>query len=517
MHIKDWAERMPDTPALIMAGSGETVTFAQMEARSNQGAHLLRAQGLTRGDAFALWSTNNARFHEITWTMQRSGLYMTPIASKLNAGEAAYIINDCGARVLIVDVAVAHAADLVSRAGELIPKVEKIYAIGGELPGVERWEAARDRMPVTPISDQSAGSPMIYSSGTTGRPKGVRRPLPDKPFDSPPYSIYHEYYPIEPGTAFVATAPMYHVGTLGMTLSEQQFGATIILMEKFDPEQLLKTVDKYKPARSQYVPTMFWRMLKLPKEVRDRYDVSSLKLAIHSAAPCPVEVKKQMIDWWGPILFDIYGGTEGAGSTVITSDEWLKKPGSVGRAYASTIHICNEDGDELPVGETGVIYFDGGADFSYHNDPEKTRDARNPKNNRWRTYGDIGRVDEDGYLYLSDRRAFMIIAGGVNIYPQEAENRLILHPKVQDVAVFGVPDPDMGEQVKAVVQPADWSQAGPELEKELIAYCRTELAGLKCPKSIDFEKELPRDITGKMMKRELRARYWPKADSLVAS
>jgi long-chain acyl-CoA synthetase len=512
MHIKDWAERMPDTPALIMAGSGETVTFAQMEARSNQGAHLLRSLGMKRGDAFALWSTNNARFHEITWAMQRSGLYMTPIASKLKASEAAYIVGDCGARVLIVDAAVAHSADLVKRASELIPKVEKIYSIGGELPGVESWEAARDRMPTTPIADESSGRPMIYSSGTTGRPKGVRMPLSEDPIDTPPFVMYNDIAPVRPGTAFVATAPMYHVGTLLMTLSEQQLGATIILLEKFDPELLLKTVDKYKPERSQYVPTMFWRMLKLPQEVRDRYDMSSLKLAIHSAAPCPVPVKHQMIEWWGPILFDIYGGTENAGATVITSQEWLRKPGSVGRAYGPCkIHICTEEGEELPVGETGVIYFEGGSDFSYYNDPDKTKDARNPKNNQWRTFGDIGHIDEDGYLFLSDRRAFMIIAGGVNIYPQEAENQLILHPKVQDVAVFGVPDPDMGEQVKAVVQPADWSQAGPALEAELIAYCKSQLSTLKCPKTIDFEKELPRDITGKMMKRELRARYWEGA------
>jgi acyl-coenzyme A synthetase/AMP-(fatty) acid ligase len=247
-------------------------------------------------------------------------------------------------------------------------------------------------------------------------------------------------------------------------------------------------------------------MLKLPDEVRNKYDVSSLELAIHSAAPCPTAVKKQMIDWFGPILFDIYGGTENAGATVIYSDEWLKKPGSVGRAYVGVIHICDENADEVPVGENGIIYFEGGADFQYFNDPEKTKDARNPKN----TFGDIGHVDEDGFLYLSDRRAFMIIAGGVNIYPQEAENLLILHPDVADVAVFGVPDPDMGEQVKAVVQPADWSKAGPELEAKLIAYCKSHLATLKCPKTIDFEQTLPRDITGKMMKRELRARYWTK-------
>jgi long-chain acyl-CoA synthetase len=515
MHIKDWAQRIPQTPALIMAGSGETVTFLEMDQASNRGAHLLRSLGLKRGDAFALWSTNNARFHEITWAMQRSGLYMTPIASRLNANEAAYILSDCQARVLIVDAGVAAAEDLVRQAATLCPAVEKIYAICGNLPGIERWEVATASMPVTPIEDQSAGRPMIYSSGTTGRPKGVRMPLPETPFDSPPFAMYVDAHPITPGSVFIATAPMYHVGTLLMTLAEQQFGATIVLLEKFDAEKLLAAIEKYHAVRSQFVPTMFSRLLKLPKEVRERYDVSSLELAIHSAAPCPVEVKRQMIEWWGPVLFDIYGGTENAGATVIDSHEWLKKPGSVGRGYRSTIHICSEAGDELPVGETGLIYFDGGSDFSYFNDPEKTKDARNPSHPTWRTFGDIGHVDEDGYLFLSDRRAFMIISGGVNIYPQEAENALVLHPDVQDVAVFGIPDSDMGEQVKAVVQPADWSKAGPALEAELIAYCKSQLASLKCPKTIDFEQTLPRDITGKMMKKDLRERYW-KAVALPA-
>jgi acyl-CoA synthetase (AMP-forming)/AMP-acid ligase II len=512
MHIKDWAAEAPDRPAVIMAGSGETVTFGELERASNRGAHLLRSLGLNRGDSFALWSTNNPRFFEISWAMQRSGLYMTPIASRLKASEAAYIVNDCQARVLIIDATIGAAAEaLAPQLAELCPKVEKVYTIRADLPGIERWEDATAKMPDTPIADQSLGRPMIYSSGTTGRPKGVRLPLSNEPFDSPAFAMYLDRHPIEPGSVFVATAPMYHVGTMSMSMAEQQMGATIVLLERFDAELLLSTVQKYKATRAQFVPTMFSRMLKLPDEVRSRYDVSSLELAIHSAAPCPREVKQQMIDWWGPILFDIYGGTENAGATIIYSDEWLKKPGSVGKAYRTTIHICDENGDELPIGEDGIIYFDGGADFRYFNDPEKTKEARNPKQPTWRTFGDIGHVDEDGFLYLSDRRAFMIIAGGVNIYPQEAENALILHPKVQDVAVFGVPDPDMGEQVKAVVQPADWSQAGPALEAELIAYCKSQLATLKCPKTIDFEKELPRDITGKMMKRELRARYWEKA------
>jgi acyl-CoA synthetase (AMP-forming)/AMP-acid ligase II len=300
-----------------------------------------------------------------------------------------------------------------------------------------------------------------------------------------------------------------------MVMAEMRLGATVLVFEKFDAEAVLAAIEKHRVQRGQLVPTMFTRMLKLPPEVRARYDVSSLRLAIHSAAPCPIEVKQAMIDWWGPVLFEIYGGTENAGSTMIDSHEWLKKPGSVGRCMQGKLRICGEDGAELDPNETGVIYFEGGATFSYLNDPEKTRQARHPQHPDWATFGDIGRVDEDGYLFLSDRRSFMIICGGVNIYPQEAENVLALHPDVADVAVFGVPDPDMGEQVKAAVQPADWAKAGPKLEAELIAYCRARLASLKCPKSVDFERELPRDATGKMQKRQLRDRYWlarPQAD-----
>lgn len=509
MHIRDWAEKIPETPAIIMARSGRTVTFREMDDNSNRGAHLLRSLGLKRGDAFALWSTNNEWFHQITWAMQRSGLYMTPVGSKLKAAEAAYIIDDCDARVLILDADLGQSAlDLLADIGTLCPKLEKVFALGAPLGDLERWEDALAKMPASEIPDQSFGQPMIYSSGTTGRPKGIRKPLIDAPIDTCVPPMYQATSPVEPDTAFLATAPMYHVGTLMMTMTEQQMGGTIILMEKFDAEVALATIDKYRPARSQWVPTMFIRMLALPDEVRAKFDVSSLKLAIHSAGPCPLKIKHQMIEWWGPILFDIYGGTEGAGATVIDSHDWLRKPGSVGRAVMGVIHICDDDGNELPPGETGTIYFEGGGQFSYYNDPEKTKDAQNPANPAWRTYGDIGHIDEEGFLFLSDRRSYMIVSGGVNIYPQEAENLLILHPKVHDAAVFGVPDEDLGEVVKAVVQPVDWADAGPDFEKALIAYCKESLSSLKCPRTVDFEKELPRDIMGKMMKRELRNRYW---------
>ena len=354
---------------------------------------------------------------------------------------------------------------------------------------------------------------MIYSSGTTGKPKGVHRPLPEAPFDAPDAltKMHRHVFGTREGTTFVATAPLYHTGPLHFVLSELRLGATVLVYEKFDAEQVLAGIELSSAERGQFVPTMFTRLLKLPPVVRSRYDISSLRLALHSAAPCPVAVKQAMIDWWGPVLVEIYGGTENAGSTIITSQEWLAKPGSVGKSSLGTIHVCGEDGTELPIGEIGTIYFEGNASFDYLGDDAKTADSRHPLHAHWATFGDIGRVDSDGYLFLSDRKAFMIICGGVNIYPQEAENLLTMHPKIADVAVFGIPDPDLGEQVKAVVQPAPGVAPGPALEAELIAYCKAALASLKCPRTIDFADELPRDPTGKMLKKQLRDRYWPNS------
>ncbi|MDG2003527.1 MAG: acyl-CoA synthetase [Novosphingobium sp.] len=516
MHIRDWAEKTPDTIAIRTLGAGDTLTFAELEAGSNRGAHLLRQLGLERGDAFAVWSGNSTRYLEIVFTMQRAGLYMVPIASKLTAPEAAYIVNDAKARVLIVDATLGAAAEDMSReAAQLCPDVEHFFAMRGSLPGLRSWEAETAKLPGTPIADQSTGLAMVYSSGTTGKPKGVHRALPEAAFDDPDfYTLFHkQQFDPQPGTAFLATAPLYHTGPLAFVVSELKLGASIVVCEKFDAEQVLAAIETYQVQRGQFVPTMFTRMLKLPDEIRGKYDVSSIQLALHSAAPCPIQVKRMMIEWWGPVLFEIYGGTENVGSTMIDSHEWLKKPGSVGRLMQGSVHVCAEDGSELAPSETGLIYFEGNASFKYLGDEDKTRDSRHPFNENWATFGDIGRVDEDGYLFLSDRRAFMIICGGVNIYPQEAENLLVMHPQVTDVAVFGVPDPDMGEQVKAVVQPADGTMAGPELEAELITYCRDHLASLKCPKSIDFEADLPRDPTGKMMKRQLRERYLKSAQA----
>jgi acyl-CoA synthetase (AMP-forming)/AMP-acid ligase II len=513
MHPSHWAKVEPQLPAIIMAGTGETVSFAQMEDAANRGAQLLRSLGLKRGDVFAIWSGNNARFLEIAWAMNRAGVYMVPIAAKLHAAEAAYIVNDCGARVLIVDASVKYAAELESGFAALCPEVEHAFSIGGALNGFASWEEACARQPAELIADPAHGQQMVYSSGTTGKPKGVRKPMRDDAFDAPMAfaRLLSSRYRIRQGTTFVVSAPLYHSGPIGMAMAAHSLGVTLLVFEKFDAEAMLAAIDRYRPSAGQFVPTMFVRLLKLPETVRDAYDVSSLEVAIHSAAPCPVEAKRAMIAWWGPILEEIYGGTENVGSTMIGSEEWLRRPGSVGRPTAGRIRICDEDGRELPVGTAGTIYFEAASPFEYLGDPEKTRGVSHPDRPDWATFGDIGHVDEDGYLFLSDRKAFMVISGGVNIYPQETENVLAMHPEVADVAAFGVPDPDLGERLMAVVQPLSWERAGPAFEAELLAFCRERLAGMKCPRNIDFEVTLDRDPAGKIAKHAIRARYWPAA------
>lgn len=504
-----WSAKQPNAAAIIMAGSGEVVSFAELEDATSRGAHLLRHLGLKRGDVFAIWSGNNARYLEIAWAMRRTGVYMVPIAAKLNAEEVAFILNESKARVVIVDAGLKHAEVFFAQP-ELYPNIEHCFSICGDIPGVQRWEAARAKMPATLIEDPSPGHTMSFSSGTTGKPKGIKHPLPEGTFDVAPAfaPLMAHRFKSGPGSTFILSAPLYHSGPLAMALAGLSLGAAILLFEKFDAEAVLKAIDTHRPDSGQFVPTMFIRMLKLPEDVRKRYDVSSLKVAFHTAAPCPIDTKRAMIEWWGPVIDEMYGGTENAGSTFINSEEWLRKPGSVGKSPSATIHICDDEGNELPVGSVGTVFFDSGARFQYLNDPEKTEGARHPQHPSWSTFGDIGHIDEDGYLFLSDRKAFMIISGGVNIYPQEAENLLVTHPAVLDAAVFGIPDPDMGEQVKAVVEPVKWALAGAALEAELIAFCKSKLATLKCPKSIDFVEKLPRDDAGKLAKKALRDRYW---------
>ncbi|HEX5266939.1 MAG TPA: AMP-binding protein, partial [Acidimicrobiales bacterium] len=474
------AQQTPDKAAYIMGATGETVTYAELDARSNQVAHLLRARGLRRGDSVAILMENNARYFEVLWAAQRSGLYYTTISSRLTAPEVAYILQDCGASALVTSRSLAEVA---REAVAETPAVHTRLVCLGTVEGFESYEEAVAAQPTAPIDDESEGGDMLYSSGTTGRPKGVRLPLPEGPVGQPSgvYLLGVGLYGLTADSVYLSPAPLYHAAPLRFTMSWMRGGATVVVMEHFDPVELLRLVQAYLVTHIQMVPTMFVRLLKLPEEERRGYDTSSLQVVIHAAAPCPIPVKREMIEWWGPVIHEYYAGTEGNGFTAIDSKDWLEHPGSVGKAILGTIHIVDEDGTELPPGEAGTVYFEGGATFEYHNDPEKTAASRNDRG--WSTLGDVGYLDGDGYLFLTDRKAYMIISGGVNIYPQEAENVLVTHPRVMDVAVFGVPNADFGEEVKAVVQPVDMAMAGPELERELIAYCRSKLADIKCPRS----------------------------------
>lgn len=512
MHPSVHAKEKPEALAFVMADSGFSMTYGELEEKSNQVAHLLRGQGLKRGDCIAIFMENNPRYFEIAWGAQRAGLYYTCISSRLTAGEVAYIVNDCGAQAIFTSEEKSKVAtELLSE----IPNVKAFYMVGDAADGYESYEAARDAQPTSKIDDESPGTDMLYSSGTTGRPKGVRVPLPEGALDEPNalLMLLMGLYGFSGDSKYLSPAPLYHAAPLRYNMSVQRLGGTCIVMENFDPEQCLDLIGKHQITHAQFVPTMFVRMLKLPEEVRTKYDVSSLQNAIHAAAPCPKPIKKQMIEWWGPVITEYYAGTEGNGFCSITSEEWLAHEGSVGRPLIGELHIVDDDGTELPPGEAGTIYFAGGADFEYHNDPEKTAESRNK--NGWSTLGDIGMVDEEGFLYLTDRKANMIISGGVNIYPQEAENHLITHPAVADVAVIGVPNEDFGEEVKAVVQLADPKLKGDAMAEELIQYCKDHLSAIKCPRTVDFDDELPRHPTGKLYKRLIKDRYWGNRDSRI--
>jgi long-chain acyl-CoA synthetase len=511
MHPTHFAKSHPDRAAYIMAGSGETVTYRELDERSNQGAQLFRSLGLGVGDVIAVFMDNNPRYFEITWAGQRSGLYYTCISSKLTAGEVEYILRDCGAKVMITSAAMGALADEVAA---LVPDL-KLFMVGGTRGPYESFEDARAAMPKTPVEDETAGSDMLYSSGTTGRPKGVKPALSGLPIDTPNAlsAMTQGLFGFKEGCIYLSPAPLYHAAPLRWCMSVHKLGGTVIVMERFDPEAALALIEKYRVECGQFVPTHFVRMLKLPEETRAKYDVSSLTSAVHAAAPCPVPVKEQMIAWWGPVIHEYYAGTEGNGFCYIGSADWLAHKGSVGKAVLGELRICDENGDPLPARSEGQVYFENGPPINYHNDPVKTAESYNARG--WTSLGDVGWMDEEGFLYLTDRKSFMIISGGVNIYPQEIENLLVGHPKVTDVAVIGAPDEEMGEKVVAVIQPADWADAGDELAAELAAYARQHLSHVKTPRVIDFMQELPRHATGKLYKRLIRDAYWGKSDSKI--
>ena len=511
MHPATHAKTHPDRAAYIMAGSGETVTYRQLDERSNQGAQLFRSLGLQTGDVIAILMENNPRFFEIAWAAQRAGLYYACISSKLTAGEIEYIMHDCEAKLLVTSPGVGPVVDELP---QRLPGV-KLYMVGQARAPYESFEAARDRQPATPIADESGGADMLYSSGTTGRPKGIKPPLTGAPIDAPNAlaMMAEGLFGFRSDSVYLSPAPLYHAAPLRWCMSVHRLGGAVVVMEKFDPEEALALIQKYRIDVGQFVPTHFVRMLKLPQEVRERYDVSSLRSAVHAAAPCPIPIKEQMMAWWGPVIHEYYAGSEGNGFCYIGPHDWLTHKGSVGRATTAEVKICGEDGEPLPPRNEGVVYFAGGTPLTYHNAPEKI--AENTNRHGWTTLGDVGWLDEEGFLYLTDRKSFMIISGGVNIYPQEIENLLVTHPKVADAAVVGAPDEEMGEKVVAVIQPMDWDAAGEELKAELAAYCRANLSHVKSPRVIEFMAELPRHPTGKLYKRLIRDAYWGKEGSRI--
>jgi acyl-CoA synthetase (AMP-forming)/AMP-acid ligase II len=499
------AAQTPDVPAIVMGSSGVTVTYRQLDERSRKFAHALRSRGLKVGDHIAILMENCPAFIEAAWAAQRAGLYYTAINSHLRPGEVQYVLDDCRAAALVSSQALT---DVV--AGLDTSRIPLRVSADGGLAGFERYDDVVAAQPWAPLADECEGREMLYSSGTTGRPKGVRKPLPGNRFGDPASTPAQIAQGLTAGNGgadavYLCPAPLYHSAPLIGSMSWQRVGATVILMEKFDPRECLELIERHHVTDAQFVPTMFIRMLRLARAERERYDVSSLRRVLHTAAPCPITVKRQMLDWWGPIIDEYYSGTEDLGASYISAHEWLAHPGSVGRPI-DECHIVGPDGHELRAGDVGVVYFAGGRRFEYHNDPDKTATVANDKG--WRTLGDMGFLDEDGYLYLTDRQAHMIISGGVNIYPQEAENVLAGHPAVTDVAVIGVPDDEMGEAVKAIVQLADSVVPDADLKFDLIAYCRSQLATFKCPRTVEFVDELPRDPNGKLYKRLLRERYW---------
>ncbi len=508
MYAGKYAELFPDRPAFIMASTGAAVSYRELEARSNRLAHLLRAQGLRRLDHYAIFMENNDRYLEACGAGERAGLYYTCVNSYLTPEELAYIVNNSRSKVLITS---RSRAEVALRALEQCPHVTLALVVddAGDGARLVDYRSAIAAFPDTPIADEALGTPMLYSSGTTGRPKGIVRPLPENP-PSEPLPLFHfltKLWHYREDMRYLSPAPLYHSAPQAAVSLTIRRGGTAVIMEHFDPEQYLALVEKYRITHSQLVPTMFSRLLKLPEEARRRHDLSSLEIAVHAAAPCPVQVKDQMIAWWGPIIHEYYGATEGLGFTACDSVEWLAHRGTVGRVLLGELHILDENGRPCPKGVPGEIWFKTATPFEYFDDPEKTAQARSP-DGTMSTVGDVGYVDDDGFLYLTDRSSFMIISGGVNIYPQECENLLITHPKVADAAVFGVPNEDLGEEVKAVVQPAAGVETGPALERELIEFCQAHLARQKCPRSVDFTDELPRLPTGKLYKKALREKYW---------
>jgi long-chain acyl-CoA synthetase len=499
MHLSELAARQPDKPAVIMADGSAMVTFAELDRGSCQVSRLLASLGVGQGGHVAVLMGNRPEYLTIAWGAQRRGTYWTPVNWHLTADEAGYVVEDCGATVLFAS---PETAAVAARIAARLPGLT-VFVVGTSHPGLRRYEDAIAGQPADQPPDEVEGMYFFYSSGTTGRPKGILRETAFPPFGTGVglEETMRQAFGFGPDTVYLCPAPLYHAAPLGWSMGTTRLGGTVVVMERFDPAECLRAIGRHHVTAAQFVPTHFVRMLKLPPGARAGHDTSTLRTVVHAAAPCPVEVKRQMIDWLGPVLMEYYAGSEGNGMTMIGSPDWLSHPGSVGRAVVGTVHIMGDDGGELPAGQDGVVYFDGPS-FAYHNDPVKTAGSR--IGNGWSTLGDIGHLDDEGYLYLADRRTDLIISGGVNVYPAEIEEALIIHPAVADVAVIGVPDAEMGQSVLAIVQPAAGEAMPDELAASLLAHCRSRLASYKCPRSIEFADSLPRTPTGKLLRRVLR-------------
>ncbi len=517
MYPDKYAAKNPERAAFIMASSGQSVSYAEFEMRANRMAHLLCAEGLDQRDHFSIMMENNDRYLEACAAGERTGLYYTCINSYLTADELAYILDNSESQILITSMLkLGVAIDAVAQSNK-VRKVLVVDAGANQLPeGFEDYATACQSFPVTPIDNERLGTAMLYSSGTTGRPKGIIRPLPEQPPAEalPIFDFLGQLWHYREDMVYLSPAPLYHSAPQAAVNLTIRQGGTVIIMERFDPEAYLSLIEQYSATHSQLVPTMFSRMLKLPEAVRNSYDLSSLEIAVHAAAPCPVMVKQQMIEWWGPIIHEYYGATEGLGFSACNTEEWLAHPGTVGKIVLGELSVLDDEMQPLPQGSPGTLWFKTATEFEYHNDAEKTAEATSP-DGEMTTVGDVGYLDEDGFLFLTDRKTFMIISGGVNIYPQESEDLLIAHPKVADAAVFGVPNVDLGEEVKAVIQVVPGTAEEESLTQELLDYLAEHLSRQKIPRSIDYIAEMPRLPTGKLYKRLLRDKYWGEGQSRI--
>lgn len=508
-HISQAVRRFADKPALICVPSGQIVSFGQLDAMANQAAHALRALGLRHGDGVSISLPNGPSFVAAMLGAARSGLYYTLISPKASDADVDFITRDAGAKLLLMTDGRTDP-----RSPTESPKPYQLLhsATGGSAS----WEQLLSAQPTDLPADATPGMEMIYSSGTTGKPKGVRSPFITKTWGEPdPRNLdAARGLGVTPDSIYLSTSPLYHSAPHRYLSAFMNAGVTTIVMEHFDAKLCLESIDRFGCTHSVLVPTMFHRMLQLDEATRRAYSGRTMTHAVHGAAPCPQHVKRAMIDWWGPVLFEYYSGTEGIGRTVITSQEWLLHPGSVGQPRGCKVHILDDQAQIAETGQVGAIYFESNTTFNYWQDPQKTRDITSPQG--WRTFGDIGYMDADGYLYLTDRKGFMVISGGVNVYPQEVENTLLTHPDVMDVAVFGVPDDDLGERLVAVVQLMPGANDGDAKARELQDFCKQAGGSIKTPKLVTFCADFPRQDNGKVQKNQLRDQYLKRIQQVAS-